>query len=63
VATLNSIVPAAVDLAIIVLLLVTRVHGRRLQPARLLAGPLILIAIGIGSSAPELHSTTLHGID
>jgi hypothetical protein len=48
-----------------VLLLVTRVHGRRLQPARLLAGPLILIAIGIGigSSAPELHSTTLHGVD
>ena len=61
--TLNRIVPAAVDLAIIVLLLVTRARGRPLQPARLLAGPLILIAIGIGSSAPELHSTTPHGID
>lgn len=61
--TLNSTVPAVVDLAIIVLLLVTRARGRPLQPARLLAGPLILIAIGIGSSAPELHSATLHGID
>jgi hypothetical protein len=60
--TLNSVIPAAVDLGIILLLLVTRVRGRRLEPARLLAGPLVLIAIGVGSSAPELH-TTLHGID
>lgn len=59
--TLNSIVPAAVDLAIIVLLLVTRARGRPLEPARLLAGPLLLVAIGIGSSTPALHGTTLHG--
>jgi hypothetical protein len=26
-------------------------------------GPLVLVAIGIGSSASELHTTTLHGID
>lgn len=58
---LNSIVPAAVDLAIIVLLLVTRARGRPLEPARLLAGPLLLIAIGIGSSTPALHGAALHG--
>jgi hypothetical protein len=61
--TLSSVISPAVTLAIILLLLVTRVRGRRLQPARLLAGDLILIAIGIGSSVPGLHTTTLHGID
>lgn len=59
-------------LAIIVMLLVTRVRGRRLKPARALLGaPLILtgigaaftIAIGLGSAAAGLHDTTLHGID
>jgi hypothetical protein len=60
--TLNSVIPAAVDLGIILLLIVTRIRGRRLEPGRLLVGPLVLIAVGIGSSAPELH-TTLHGID
>lgn len=61
--TLNSVIPAAVDLGIILLLVVTRVHGRRLQPAAPLVSPLVLIAIGIGSSAAELHTTNLHGID
>jgi hypothetical protein len=61
--TLNSVIPAAVDLGIILVLLVTRVHGRPLRPARLLAGPLVLMAAGIGACAAELHATTLHGID
>lgn len=60
---LGSIISPLVTLGIILLLLVTRVHGRRLQPTRLLTGDLILIAVGIGSSIPELHTTTLHGID
>ena len=61
--TLSSVISAAVTLAIILALIVTRVHGRRLQPARLLILPLVLIAIGIGSSASELHTTALHNID
>ncbi|MGH3164339.1 MAG: hypothetical protein ACRDN0_00405 [Trebonia sp.] len=69
--TLSSAVPVVVTLAIILLLLVTRVRGRRLQPARLLVGPLVLIVIGIGSliatgtgsSASVQHATALHGID
>lgn len=64
---LGSVISAAVTLAIIGLLITTRVHGRRLAPARLLVLPLILIAIGVGSlvgsSASELHTSTLHGID
>jgi hypothetical protein len=61
--TLSSVISPAVTLAIILLLLVTRVRGRRLEPARLLAGDLILIAVGISGSVPVLHNTTLHGID
>jgi hypothetical protein len=45
----------------IIVLLVTRARGRPLEPARLLVGPLLLIAIGIGSSTPALHGATLHG--
>jgi len=61
--TLSSIISPAVTLVIIVLLVVTRVRGRRLEPARLLTADLILIAVGIGGAVPVLHSTTLHGID
>jgi hypothetical protein len=61
--TLGSIISPAVTLAIILLLIVTRVRGRRLEPARLLTADLILIAVGIGGAVPVLHSTTLHGID
>jgi hypothetical protein len=69
--TLGGTVPAVTTLAIIVLLVITRVRGRPLQPARLLAGPLVLmivgagslLAVGIGSSASGPHAATLHGID
>ena len=61
--TLSSIISPAVTLAIILLLVVTRVRGRRLEPARLLVADLILIAVGIGESVPLLHNTTLHGTD
>jgi drug/metabolite transporter (DMT)-like permease len=64
--TLSGVISTAVTLAIIVLLIVTRVRGRRLEPARLLIGPLVLMAVGVGSvvgsSASGTH-TTLHGID
>ena len=64
--SLNSVISAGVTLAVVVLLVVTRVYGRRLEPARLLAGPLVLIAIGIGSAAAGLHASphvTRPGID
>jgi hypothetical protein len=54
--SLNSVISAGVTLAIVVLLAVSRVYGRRLEPARLLAGPLVLIAIGIGSAAAGLQA-------
>ena len=65
--TLTSVMSAVVTLAIIGVLIATRVHGRRLHPARLLVGPLVLMAVGvgsvIGSSASRPHAATLHGID
>jgi hypothetical protein len=61
--TLGSAISPLGTLAIILLLLGTRVRGRPLQPARLLAGDLILVAIGIGSSVPGLHAAALHGTD
>lgn len=64
--TLGGVISAAVTLAIIGLLIATRVRGRRLEPARLLVGPLVLIAVGVGSvigSVSGAHATTLHGID
>jgi len=61
--TLNGVISAAVDLAIILLLVITRIHGKRLQPAQLLVFPLVIVVIGIGSSAAGLHNSTLHGID
>ena len=68
---LSGTIPAVTTLAIIVVLVITRVRGRPLQPARLLAGPLVLmvigtgslLAIGVGSSASAPHAATLHGID
>lgn len=61
--TLSSGISAAVTPVIILVLIATRIHGRRLQPAHLLILPLGLMAIGIGSSASELHATSLHSID
>jgi hypothetical protein len=61
--TLSIVISPAVTLAIILLLVVTRVRGRRLEPVRLLVADLILIAVGIGESVPVLHNSSLHGTD
>lgn len=65
--TLSGVISAALTLAIIALLIATRVRGRRLEPARLLVGPLVLMAVGAGSTVGSyeggLHTVTLHGID
>jgi hypothetical protein len=60
--TLGSVISPAITLAIVLLLVVSRVRGRPLQPARLLTGDLILLAIGLGALIPESH-TIVHGID
>jgi hypothetical protein len=60
----SSLISSAVTLAIIVLLLVTRVRGRPLQPARLLVADLILMGVGAGSCVAGLRGGgALHGID
>ncbi|GIH19909.1 hypothetical protein [Rugosimonospora africana] len=58
-----STLPAVLTVAILLLVLLTRIRGRELSPGRVLTLPLILVALGLGSTVPQLSMTRLHTID
>jgi hypothetical protein len=60
--TVSGAASAAIVLAVIALLVVTRMRGRRLDEQRMLLIPGILIVAGIANVA-SAHSGTLHSID
>ncbi|GAA1668534.1 DUF1453 family protein [Fodinicola feengrottensis] len=62
-ATSPSLISAALTLAILVLVVVTRIRGRQLRPERMLILPLVLMALGLAATIPPALNSHLQTID